>query len=57
MAGSRHCRTSLHQRGGIIDCDGSGLLSPLVAALLLRGFVGNALMEEGTTIARMDQDV
>ncbi len=56
-AGSRRCRTSLHRGGEIIDRDGGGLLSPLVAALSLRGFVRNASTEEGTTIARMDRDV
>jgi hypothetical protein len=44
-------------RGGIIDRDGGGLLSPSAVALLLRGFVCNASTEEGTTIARMDLDV
>jgi hypothetical protein len=55
--GSRRCRTSLHRGGRIIDPDGSGLLSPLAVALLPRGFVRDALTEEGTTIARMDRDV
>jgi hypothetical protein len=57
MAGSRCCRTSLHQGGGIIDRDGGGSLSPSAAALLPRGFVRDESKEEGTTIARMNRDV
>jgi hypothetical protein len=55
--GSCRCRTSLHQGGGIIDCDGGGLLLPSAAALLPHGFVHDASTEEGMTIARMDRDV
>ncbi len=44
-------------RGGIIDRDGGGSLSPSAAALLPHGFVWDASTKEGTTIARMDCDV
>jgi hypothetical protein len=56
-AGSRRCRTSLHQGGGIIDRDGGSSLSPSAAALSPCGFVHDASTEEGTTIARMDRNV
>jgi hypothetical protein len=55
-AGSRRRRTSLHRGGGVVDHDdGGGSSSPWLASP--HEFVHDALMEDGTTIARMDRNI